>query len=909
MSWARNIARVVALLAASGFCGLMAARIASLGAGTPGYVNGALSSLMSGGFGAVASDPLGIAWADPVVFGTFCCVAGGTCAVSVVLAVRPSKHNIDTDNAHGDARMAGPGEKSDLVDKARPFNNIMFSEHMGIVLDAPTSRLKAKSRARNLNSIVLGISGLGKTYNCVLPDLMQSVGANLRPAKRGVKALASNVLRKASPAEWARAQARADARWERKRSAYAAKGFGGGYDVVHSDPKGDNLRDCGQMYLDAGYAVSVVDTVDFRSSSHYNPLVAIKPRWVDVCDADDIAITAPSVALGGVPMTAGEGLALRAAGSVRATSSYGNGIEFSMSFHPEVSEVSARDLLEEEARSRGEEFDADGVPAEVLSYTYRTTRGVLRLELANATEAPVDAEVRFALDRRLDWRMPSHDASVALEPFSADNGGDLRDSEFAWKVRLFPRCDADGFDGVTALEMLVEVKPMCVPDAVELAKVVNTLVANLGANHDPNGKAPDPFWENCKKLHFMSKISYLFERYYPQHGYKYVTIPCMIDLFDEDMPDSGNPSDPSCTSERIEAWEYGRIWRNDPPEIGGGETREPEAEEAHGDWEPVASLPHKRDRSLAIRCYRVLVASAADTFKSVVISTYAACVDLMGQEVREMLSYDEVGLDRLGELGQGHAVFLVFKDTDNPYEFIAALVMQQAIDSCCDRAYKNHGGRLPRHVRFVLDEAANLGTIPCLVRALAVVRSRNVSISMYLQSAAQLESRYGKNDAQAIFDCCSTLQFLGAQSAETLEMISKKIGDETVFTQVIQRSFKQSSLSADSSESLSASARRVRTPSQLAQMSTGEMLVFVYNHLPVQDAKQDPSRHPMFRYVMPGFKRTALMPASVHSERFDARAYLEAQRAGRRVEVAEPVGVREPAELDLPVQRGKRKSR
>ncbi len=902
----KTASRLAALAAAAALIGLASARILTLGVGTPGYATGILASLAGGGLASVLASPLAIAWDDPVVLAGGASSAGAILLLAAATAVRGQRHNIDTDAAHGDARLARKGEMSDLMDERHAMNNIMFSQHVGIVLDATTPALRRRQYAKNLNTITLGISGLGKTYNCVIPDLLQSVGAALRPEAPGLLAAASGARRRVDPRGWERSQARKDAAWERRRAALAREGLGGGYDVVHSDPKGDNLRDCGQMYLDAGYEVSVINTVDFKASHRYNPLAAIPPRWVDVCDLEDVPFALPTVSVDGRPLEPSA-----PAGPVEAPSDGPTVVEQSLgpvsvtfALYPSVEERSAADMLRQGSADGSPDAS---LPPEVADFSFRRTRAVLRIAVANRAPAEVPSvRVGFALDRRIDWLMPDYEAvSSAPEPFRASNGGDARDSEFAWEIDL-PAAGEDG-PSVSWLEMPIEVKAMCVPDPVALAKVVNALTKNLGAKHDPNGKAEDPFWENCKKLHFMSKISYLFERYYPSSGYRYVTIPCMVDMIDEDMPDSGDPSDPSCTSERMEGWEYGHIWRSDPPAGGASQGERPEPGDAvSGDWEPLDSLPHKRDRSLAVKCYRALANSAADTYRSVVISTYAACVDIMGQDVREMLSCDEVHLDRLGEPGRGHAVFLIFQDTENPFEFIAALVMQQAIDSCMERAFSRHGGRLPRHVRFILDEAANLGMVPCLVRALAVVRSRNVSISLYLQSKSQLQERYGEKNAQSIFDCCSTMCFLGAQSEETLEMVSKKIGDETVFTQVLQHSFKGSSLFADSSESLSASARRVRTPSQLQQLDTGSMLVFIYNHLPCEDAKQDPTAHPLFRFVLPDFARSLRMPPAAHAGRLDVREFVEGTRDGpAQPAVGAPAHL--PTEHEPPPQRASRR--
>ncbi len=119
-------------------------------------------------------------------------------------------------------------------------------------------------------------------------------------------------------------------------------------------------------------------------------------------------------------------------------------------------------------------------------------------------------------------------------------------------------------------------------------------------------------------------------------------------------------------------------------------------------------------------------------------------------------------------------------DTDSTFDFVFALLMWQSVDSLCDTALSRLGGRLPTRVHFVFDEFANIGTIPDFERMITVTRSRNISVSMILQSFAQLEESYGEKNAKTIMDACDTTLFLGGKSADTNQEISEMIGKQTV---------------------------------------------------------------------------------------------------------------------------------
>ena len=147
--------------------------------------------------------------------------------------------------------------------------------------------------------------------------------------------------------------------------------------------------------------------------------------------------------------------------------------------------------------------------------------------------------------------------------------------------------------------------------------------------------------------------------------------------------------------------------------------------------------------------------------------------------VRELLTYDEMEIDTLGDPDAKVAIFGILSDTDKTLSFLFAILMWQTIDQLCRKALSDYGGKLPTPVHFIFDEFANIGTIPQIEETIAVTRSRNIGITIILQSMSQLESKYDKK-AQTIIDCCDSTLFLGGKSNSTNKEIAEMIGKQTI---------------------------------------------------------------------------------------------------------------------------------
>ena len=187
------------------------------------------------------------------------------------------------------------------------------------------------------------------------------------------------------------------------------------------------------------------------------------------------------------------------------------------------------------------------------------------------------------------------------------------------------------------------------------------------------------------------------------------------------------------------------------------------------------------ESDFALSNYKAFKTAAGKTLKSIIISCNVRLKPLSIKEVKELLSYDEMQLDCLGDESVRTVVFASMSDTNSTFDSIFAMLMWQTMDVLCNTALLRYGGSLPTPVHFILDEFANIGTVPDFERTIAVVRSRNISCSIILQSLSQLKAAYD-DSAQTITDCCDTMLFLGGKSSETNREISEAIGKQTLAT-------------------------------------------------------------------------------------------------------------------------------
>ena len=268
----------------------------------------------------------------------------------------------------------------------------------------------------------------------------------------------------------------------------------------------------------------------------------------------------------------------------------------------------------------------------------------------------------------------------------------------------------------------------------DILKLVNTIIANTKGEGE---KSSEDFWVKAERLLYCALIGYI---YYEA------------------------PAEEQNFSTLLEL-------------INASEAREDDEEFKNAVDELFEELEREKPEHFAVRQYKKYKLAAGKTAKSILISCGARLAPFDIAELRELTSYDEMELDMLGD--QRTAMFVIISDTDDTFNFIVAIMYTQLFNLLCDRADDVHGGRLPYHVRLLLDEFANIGQIPKFDKLIATIRSREISASIILQSQSQLKTIY-KDAAETILGNCDTMLFLGGKEGTTLKEISETLGKETI---------------------------------------------------------------------------------------------------------------------------------
>ena len=273
------------------------------------------------------------------------------------------------------------------------------------------------------------------------------------------------------------------------------------------------------------------------------------------------------------------------------------------------------------------------------------------------------------------------------------------------------------------------------------------------------------------------------------------------------------------------------------------------------------------DRNFVLWCYKAFKDAAGKTMKGILISCNTRLMPFSVPQLRNLTDHDELELSKLGDAGGKRAVFVVSSDTSSTFSFMLAITLWQTVNMLCDKADALPGGSLARPVHFICDEFANVGRLPDIEHVVSVIRSRNVYMSIILQSFAQLKSAYG-DDAQTIVDNCDTLLYLGGKSVDTQKMISEMIGKETVEvnTQNVSRGN-----GGSTTTNTSYIERDLMQASEVGRMGRDRALVLFSNAAPLRDSKYPTQRHPRYELL-------AGHPGSRYPGRFDYGAYLQERR-------------------------------
>ena len=255
-------------------------------------------------------------------------------------------------------------------------------------------------------------------------------------------------------------------------------------------------------------------------------------------------------------------------------------------------------------------------------------------------------------------------------------------------------------------------------------------------------------------------------------------------------------------------------------------------------------LERRSPQHFAVRQYKKYKLASGKTAKSILISCGARLAPFDIPQLREIMSYDELELDRMGD--RRTATFFCISDTDSTYNFLVALAFSQMFNLLCERADNVHGGRLPHHVRVLWDEAANTGQVPGLEKLVAVIRSREISLCLLYQQLAQCKAIYDKN-AETILGNMDSVLFLGGREASTIKEISENwLGKATISMQTEGRSRGNSESYSQNTQRL---GRELMTPSELATMPGDRCILQLRGLPPFYSKKYDLKQHPNYKYT------------------------------------------------------------
>lgn len=423
----------------------------------------------------------------------------------------------------------------------------------------------------------------------------------------------------------------------------------------------------------------------------------------------------------------------------------------------------------------------------------------------------------------------------------------------------------------------------------QILSFVKCLIANT--NGDRKASSSDPFWENAETLLYVSLIA-LLRDWFPPSDYTLPTLVYLLSLAKakEDDEDFSSPLDQifseietgrryvevASFDQAAEYDEKSRMVRR------MGSYRWVESNLVNNRTNAMPGKTHgmRPEEDFALFNYRAFKSAAGKTLKSIIISCNVRLAPLAIDKVARVLSgaldddgeptgVCELHLDELGDADRKTVVFGIISDTDKTFAFLLALLMYQTVDVLCNRALL-YGGSLPRHVSIIFDEFANIGTIPNIDETIAITRSRNIGISVIVQSLAQLTVRYDKDRAKVIQSNCDTVLFLGGADIETCKEISETIGKQTID----QRTFNESrGRSSGYTKNYNVIGRSLIDPSEISALPRTYALVLIKGHAPFRDRKYDLTKHPRYGLIDPGHENAQF------SAPYDFKEHLRAQAA------------------------------
>lgn len=338
----------------------------------------------------------------------------------------------------------------------------------------------------------------------------------------------------------------------------------------------------------------------------------------------------------------------------------------------------------------------------------------------------------------------------------------------------------------------------------DILKLVHTIIANTSGD----GPKGDPFWEKAESLLYQAYFSLIVSKF-PKEEQHLGTLMDLIlySTVKEDDEDYKNPMD----------YLFEELEKED-------------------------------SNHFAVKQYKLYKLAAGKTAKSILISCGGRLSPLNIPAIRDLLSTDELELDTLGDEGRKTAMFIIVPDTDETFNFIVAIMYSQLFNMLCTIADEKYKGEFPTHVRFMLDEFANIGQIPNFEKLISTIRSRNISATIILQAFSQLKTIY-KDKSDTIVGNCDTSIFLGGKEKTTIKSLSEELGKETI------NDYNESKTRSNNNsfgQNYSKLGRSLMTQDELLVMERDECIVQIIGKRPFKDKKYDLTNHSRYKFHAKG---------------------------------------------------------
>lgn len=352
----------------------------------------------------------------------------------------------------------------------------------------------------------------------------------------------------------------------------------------------------------------------------------------------------------------------------------------------------------------------------------------------------------------------------------------------------------------------------------DILKIVTTLIANTKGE----GKSGDDFWVKAETLLYTALIGYIYYEA-PTEEQNFATLVEMLNAMEVREDDENFKNAVDLLFDALE--------KRDPDHF-------------------------------ALRQYKKYKLAAGKTAKSILISCASRLAPFDIREVREITMYDELELDKLGD--ERTALFLIMSDTDGTFAFLISLIYSILFNRLCERADDKYGGRLPVHVRCLIDEAANIGQIPNLERLMATIRSREISACLVLQAQSQLKALY-KDNADTIIGNCDSSLFLGGKEETTLKSWNSLLGKETIdlYNESVTKGNQESH-----GQNYQKLGKDLMSMDEIAVMDGGKCLLQIRGVRPFLSKKYDITKHPNYKYLSDYDQKNAFNIEQFLSTRF-----------------------------------------